>query len=261
MLPASSTGQWRACCGRSGRWASRRGRRPTPGLYGLGNRPTSIYEVSHPRKQTYRFNGWAAPKDSPAKRIAAAESFAAVREPPHPLPALYNHTEPRPAGSGARGLLAYVCSVDRVHNRFGDRLPEADPGGVNRVIQSMRQPTYLTGLPARGALAKRCKPSRPAALCAMFTGEGGSAPFGRGSGQSLVAVPGKALPHRGPHFLIAHPRADDILLNLGSRQLEHPHRRSAIQVLDFRHERCESRRLGALVAHSDRDVLLAVHRI
>ncbi len=47
VLPASSTGQWRACCGRSGRWDSRRGRRPIPGLSGLGNSPTSISEVSH----------------------------------------------------------------------------------------------------------------------------------------------------------------------------------------------------------------------
>src|SRR4026209_2855629 len=41
-LPASSTGQWRACCGSSGRVGSRRGLRPTPGRLELGNRRTSM---------------------------------------------------------------------------------------------------------------------------------------------------------------------------------------------------------------------------
>src|SRR5687767_10402638 len=41
-LPASSTGQWRACCGSSGRWFSRRGAMPTLGRTQLGNVRTSI---------------------------------------------------------------------------------------------------------------------------------------------------------------------------------------------------------------------------
>jgi hypothetical protein len=49
--------------------------------------------------------------------------------------------------------------------------------------------------------------------------------------------------------------------SLRSGQLEHPHRRRTVDILDFRHQRREPRRLGAPVAHADRDVLLAVHRV
>ena len=47
----------------------------------------------------------------------------------------------------------------------------------------------------------------------------------------------------------------------GSGQLEHPHRRSTVDVLDFRHERREPRRLRAALTHADRDILLSVHRV
>ena len=68
-------------------------------------------------------------------------------------------------------LLTFVCygtrlpgqlgSVDRLHNRFGDRLPEANPGRVNRVIRTMRQPAYLLDDQRRrivlGALRETCQ--------------------------------------------------------------------------------------------------------
>ena len=46
-----------------------------------------------------------------------------------------------------------------------------------------------------------------------------------------------------------------------SGQLEHPHRRSAVEVLDFRHQGREARCLRATVADADGDVLLAVHAV
>ena len=42
MLPASSTGQWRECCGSSGRDDSRFGGRPVPGRLVLGKVRTSM---------------------------------------------------------------------------------------------------------------------------------------------------------------------------------------------------------------------------
>src|ERR1700682_4339927 len=56
-LPASSTGQWRACWGSSGRVASRRGPRPTPGRLEFGNRRISmpVCYAEGIRKHTGRF--------------------------------------------------------------------------------------------------------------------------------------------------------------------------------------------------------------
>src|SRR5262245_11712310 len=44
-LPASSTGQCRACCGRRGRVPSRRGLSPAPGRRELGIRRTSMAHI------------------------------------------------------------------------------------------------------------------------------------------------------------------------------------------------------------------------
>ena len=46
-----------------------------------------------------------------------------------------------------------------------------------------------------------------------------------------------------------------------SGQLEHPHSRSAVEVLDFWHEGREARRLRATVVHADGNVLLALHSV
>src|SRR5712671_3108893 len=56
-LPASSTGQWRACCGSSGRELSRRGRWPTPGRRELGYRRTSMVLGSEPAASERRLAG------------------------------------------------------------------------------------------------------------------------------------------------------------------------------------------------------------
>src|ERR1700733_8034574 len=59
-LPASRTGQWRACWGSRGRVPSRRGLRPTPGRLEFGDRRTSmalspgavlILPAFHPRRR------------------------------------------------------------------------------------------------------------------------------------------------------------------------------------------------------------------
>src|ERR1044071_9294977 len=50
LLPASSTGQCRACCGSSGRDDSRRGGRPTPGRRRFEKIRTSIYTILSRRR-------------------------------------------------------------------------------------------------------------------------------------------------------------------------------------------------------------------